>query len=105
MQDFLIKENQMLRQRMLALELELVALNHVATALDKYKDANDFVTIALLYNKQTNKVCGEIDLEEGNTHVFMRSNTREVSAHIRYNSLLEAYQELSKTYNIKFIYE
>lgn len=103
-QEFLQKENQMLRQRMLALELEIVALNHIAEAIDKYKDTEDFVTIALLYNEQ-GKACGEIDLEKGNTHVFMRNTANEVSGHLRYNTLLGAYQELSKTYTIKFIYE
>lgn len=104
-QEFLQKENQMLRQRMLALELEIVALNHIATAIDKCKDAEDLTTIALLMDRQTGKSCGEIDIEKGNTHVFVRNNTSEISGHIRYNTLLEAYQELSQTYTIKFIYE
>jgi hypothetical protein len=101
-QEFLTKENQMLRARVQQLEKQLLVLDRIITAMDKYRDMDEFITVAVLYKNNTKH--GEIDLKNNHVHVFVRDNEESVyNNHIRYTSLLEAYQFLFKDYNIQFI--
>lgn len=101
-QEFLKKENQALRERVLTLLEKVRVLDTILLLTLRYKDAEDFITVANLFKSGTKH--GEIDLKNGEAHVFVRDNEESIyNNHVHYPSLLEAYELLSKDYNIQFI--
>lgn len=101
-QQFLKKENEMLRQRIQQLERQLLVLDRIITAMDKYRDIDDFNTVAVLYKNGIKH--GEIDLKNNSVHVFVWDNEESIySNHIRYGSLIEAVQMLARDYSVQFI--
>lgn len=101
-QEFLEKENRALRERVIALLEKVRVLDTILLLTLRYKDADNFVTVATLFKNGTRY--GEIDLKNGEVHAFVRDNEESIyNNHVRYTSLLEAYELLSKNYNIQFI--